>query len=93
MISLINIKEIVKGGFGTIYYVKWGDGRIDEWDIKNQQWKRFSRREMVLKFFDGIEDINDDFLNEMAIHLKTIETRSILFMELRNSQIFDDFRR
>src|SRR5690349_18999592 len=32
-----DIKEIGKGGFGTIYYAKWIDGRIKRWDIENQQ--------------------------------------------------------
>ncbi|RHZ75584.1 hypothetical protein Glove_212g208 [Diversispora epigaea] len=46
-----DIKQIAKGGYGTIYYAIV----------------------VVLKKFDGIVDItiNDDFLNEMTIYLRT----------------------
>ncbi|RHZ74580.1 hypothetical protein Glove_220g39 [Diversispora epigaea] len=63
-----DIKQIAKGGYGTIYHAKWVDGFIEDWDIENQQWKRRGEWEVVLKKFDGI-DINEDFLNEMVIHL------------------------
>ncbi|RHZ75661.1 hypothetical protein Glove_212g171 [Diversispora epigaea] len=66
-----DIKQIAKGGYGTIYYAMWVDGYIRRWDIKNQQWARHGQREVVLKKFDGIIDINDDFLNEIAIHLRS----------------------
>ncbi|RHZ69986.1 hypothetical protein Glove_276g78 [Diversispora epigaea] len=69
-----DIKEIAKGGFSTIYYAKWIDGRIVKWDIQNQQWERYGKQEVVLKKFDGIGDINKDFLNEMVIHSRTMET-------------------
>ncbi|RHZ75600.1 hypothetical protein Glove_212g160 [Diversispora epigaea] len=61
-----DIKQIAKGGYGTIYYAMWVDGNIWYWDIKNQQWKRNGQVEVVLKKFDGIVDIaiNEDFLNE-----------------------------
>ncbi|RHZ83344.1 hypothetical protein Glove_97g79 [Diversispora epigaea] len=35
-----DIKEIAKGGFGTIYYAKWVDGYIRDWIIEYQRWKR-----------------------------------------------------
>ncbi|RHZ79958.1 hypothetical protein Glove_139g362 [Diversispora epigaea] len=66
------IKEIAKGGFGTVYYAKWINGRIGEWDIKSQQWKRDGQREVALKKINGTRDIKEDFLNEMVIHLRTI---------------------
>ncbi|RHZ83340.1 hypothetical protein Glove_97g102 [Diversispora epigaea] len=65
------IKQIAKGGYGTIYYAKWVDGSIRSWNIENQQWRRYQQLEVVLKKFDGIVDISEDFLNEMAIHLRT----------------------
>ncbi|RHZ83297.1 hypothetical protein Glove_97g114 [Diversispora epigaea] len=64
------VKQIAKGGYGTIYYAKWDDGYIDSWDIKNQRWKRFGRYQVALKKFDSVVDINEDFLHEMGIHLK-----------------------
>ncbi|RHZ69612.1 hypothetical protein Glove_281g55 [Diversispora epigaea] len=66
-----DIKQIAKGGYGTIYYAKWVDGCIEQWDIENQRWKRKGQLEVILKKFDNIVDINEDFLNEMVIHLRT----------------------
>ena len=33
-----DVKQIGKGGFGTIHYARWIDGSIYEWDIENKQW-------------------------------------------------------
>ncbi|RHZ76388.1 hypothetical protein Glove_198g106 [Diversispora epigaea] len=67
-----DIKQIGKGGFGTIYYARWIDGDIEKWNFENQQWKRFGYGgfEVALKKFDNIVNLND-VLNEMEIHLKT----------------------
>ncbi|GBC18563.1 kinase-like domain-containing protein [Rhizophagus irregularis DAOM 181602=DAOM 197198] len=35
-----NVEYLTKGGFGTIYKAIWKDGCIEEWDSKNNQWKR-----------------------------------------------------
>ena len=32
---------MAKGGFGTTYKATWKDGRIDYWNSKNNQWKRY----------------------------------------------------
>ncbi|RHZ77242.1 hypothetical protein Glove_184g38 [Diversispora epigaea] len=66
-----DVKQIGKGGFGTIHYARWIDGSIDKWDIENQQWKRNRKdEEVALKKFDNFVNFND-VLNEMEIHLKT----------------------
>ncbi|RHZ77168.1 hypothetical protein Glove_184g19 [Diversispora epigaea] len=67
-----DVKQVGKGGFGTIHYARWIDGSIYEWDIKNQQWKRDRKysEEVALKKFDNFVNFND-VLNEMKIHLKT----------------------
>ncbi|RHZ78865.1 hypothetical protein Glove_155g93 [Diversispora epigaea] len=67
-----DVKQIGKGGFGTIHYATWIDGYIEKWDIENQQWKRDRKYsdEVALKKFDNFVNFND-VLNEMAIHLKT----------------------
>ncbi|RHZ87580.1 hypothetical protein Glove_33g122 [Diversispora epigaea] len=65
-----DVKLIGKGEFGTIHYAWWIDGRIKEWDIENQQWKRYGKYEVVLKKFDNFVNFND-VLNEITIHLKT----------------------
>ncbi|RHZ80068.1 hypothetical protein Glove_139g31 [Diversispora epigaea] len=65
-----DVKQIGKGGFGTIHYAKWIDGSIKEWDIENQQWKRYDNREVALKRFDNFVNFND-VINEMKIHFKT----------------------
>ncbi|RHZ85563.1 hypothetical protein Glove_64g85 [Diversispora epigaea] len=66
-----DIKQIAKGGYGTIYYATWVDGFIYDRDIENQQWRRSRNFEVVLKMFNNIIDINEDFLNEMAILSRT----------------------
>ncbi|RHZ83680.1 hypothetical protein Glove_88g25 [Diversispora epigaea] len=69
-----DVKQIGKGGFGTIHYARWIEGPIDEWDIENQQWKRrwYSNKkgEVALKKFDNFVNFID-VLNEIEIHLKT----------------------
>ncbi|RHZ75601.1 hypothetical protein Glove_212g161 [Diversispora epigaea] len=66
-----DVKQIGKGGFGTIHYARWIDGFILGWDIENQQWKRWNEGiEVALKKFDNFVNFND-VLNEMEIHLKT----------------------
>ncbi|RHZ74170.1 hypothetical protein Glove_227g140 [Diversispora epigaea] len=63
-----DVKQIGKGGFGTIHYARWIDG-----EIENQQWKRDRKysEEVALKKFDNFVNFND-VLNEMEIHLKTL---------------------
>ncbi|RHZ46134.1 hypothetical protein Glove_633g8 [Diversispora epigaea] len=63
-----DVKQIGKGGFGTIHYARWIDG-IREWDIENQHWKRWDG-EVALKKFDNFVNFNN-VLNEMEIHFKT----------------------
>ncbi|RHZ83768.1 hypothetical protein Glove_87g251 [Diversispora epigaea] len=64
-----DFKQIGKGGFGTIHYARWIDGYIGNWDIENQQWKRY-HEEVALKKFDNFVNFND-VLNEVEIHFKT----------------------
>ncbi|RHZ85119.1 hypothetical protein Glove_71g59 [Diversispora epigaea] len=65
-----DVKQIGKGGFGTIHYARWIDGYIGGRDIENQQWERYDNLEVALKKFDNFVNFND-VLNEMEIHLKT----------------------
>ncbi|RHZ87139.1 hypothetical protein Glove_40g177 [Diversispora epigaea] len=74
-----DVKQVGKGGFGTIHYARWIDGEIKKWDIKNQQWERYRKdEEVALKKFDKFVNFND-VLNEMAIHLNTNGNGSIHF--------------
>ncbi|RHZ87372.1 hypothetical protein Glove_37g183 [Diversispora epigaea] len=73
-----DVKQIGKGGFGTIHYARWIDGYIIEWDIENQQWKRCRNSKVALKKFDNFVNFND-VLNEMKIHLNTNGVGSIGF--------------
>ncbi|RHZ80432.1 hypothetical protein Glove_136g11 [Diversispora epigaea] len=65
-----DVKQIGRGGFGTIHYAMWIEGPIDKWDVENHQWKRNLPRKVALKKFDNFVNLND-VLNEMSIHLKT----------------------
>ncbi|RHZ85142.1 hypothetical protein Glove_71g84 [Diversispora epigaea] len=62
------VKQIGKGGFGTIHYAGWIGGYIREWDIENQRWDR-GYSEVALKKFDNFVNFNN-VLNEMEIHFK-----------------------
>ncbi|RHZ85128.1 hypothetical protein Glove_71g187 [Diversispora epigaea] len=78
-----DVKQIGKGGFGTIHYARWIDGVIDKWDVENQQWERYNKGiEVALKKFDNFVNFND-VLNEMEIHFKaytgSIDITSIRF--------------
>ncbi|RHZ69978.1 hypothetical protein Glove_276g21 [Diversispora epigaea] len=72
-----DVKQIGKGGFGTIHYARRVDEYIRKWDIENQQWERQKNWkgekvevDVALKKFDNFINFND-VLNEMEIHLKT----------------------
>ncbi|RHZ76127.1 hypothetical protein Glove_203g60 [Diversispora epigaea] len=39
--------------------------------ILNKQWEIYGQREVVLKRFDDFANLNEEFLNEMSIHLKS----------------------
>ncbi|RHZ85077.1 hypothetical protein Glove_71g115 [Diversispora epigaea] len=71
-----DVKQIGRGGFGTINYARWIGGPINKWDIKNQQWKRYYDFEVALKKFDNFVNFND-VLNEMEIHLKAYSRSGI----------------
>ena len=60
------VKQIGRGGFGTIHYARWIDGFIKNWDIENQQWKRYEEEEVALKKFNNFVNFNDA-LNEVNI--------------------------
>ncbi|RHZ50324.1 hypothetical protein Glove_501g7 [Diversispora epigaea] len=72
---LEDIKEIARGGFGTIYKATWIDGSITRWDVENQQWSRDGQRNVALKKFDNnFASLNEEFLNEIVIHLKAMSS-------------------
>ena len=64
-----DITYIAKGGFGKIYSADWPEGYILNWDIGNQNWKRYSNERVALKSLDNSSDISADFLNEVITNL------------------------
>ncbi|RHZ80192.1 hypothetical protein Glove_139g279 [Diversispora epigaea] len=85
-----DVKQIGKGGFGTIHYARWIDGNIGNWDIENQQWKRYNKdKEVALKKFDNFVNFND-VLNEMEIHFKTYTGSKYNFTSIRFYGITQD---
>ncbi|RHZ67407.1 hypothetical protein Glove_301g20 [Diversispora epigaea] len=67
-----DIKEIAKGGFGIIYKATWIDGPIWRWNVKNLQWNRDGQDDVALKKFNNnFANLNEGFINEIEIHLKT----------------------
>ncbi|RGB27290.1 kinase-like domain-containing protein [Rhizophagus diaphanus] len=64
-----DITYITKGGFGKIYSANWPEGYINSWNIKNQKWKRYSRK-VALKSLDNSSCLSAEFLNEIKSHLQ-----------------------
>ena len=61
-----DIEYIAKGGFGKVYRANWIDGRIWNWDIKNQNWERaFSHEFVALKSLNNSKNVTLEFLNEV----------------------------
>jgi hypothetical protein len=63
-----NIKYIAKGGFSTVYKANWIDGCIDEWDNKNENWKRKDQgMTVVLKSLNNSKNVTLKFMNEVNL--------------------------
>ena len=62
-----NIEYLAEGGFGTVYKAIWKDGLIEEWDSKNNQWKRDHRKNfpVALKCLHNSQNITVEFLKEV----------------------------
>ena len=61
-----NIKYIAKGGFGKVYRANWIDGHIENWDNKNQNWKRiYSNMFVALKSLNNSKNVTLEFINEV----------------------------
>ncbi|RGB24148.1 kinase-like domain-containing protein [Rhizophagus diaphanus] len=66
-----DIKYIAKGGFSKVYKANWIDGHIDEWDNKNQNWKRKDQgMTVVLKSLNNSKNVTLKFMNEFSLHYK-----------------------
>jgi hypothetical protein len=59
--QFINIKEIDKGGFATIYSATWKDGPLS---YDNYEYTRV-RKQVVLKQLYNSQNITIEFLNEV----------------------------
>ncbi|RHZ82558.1 hypothetical protein Glove_109g35 [Diversispora epigaea] len=62
-----------------IHLAEWFDGYIRVWNVENQQWKRYGQQKVALKKFGDFANLDEEFLNEMIIHLKTKNNGSIQF--------------
>ena len=66
-----NIEYLAKGGFGTTFKAIWKDGPIEEWDSKNNQWKReklykhHPNYPVALKCLHNSQNIVAEFLSEV----------------------------
>ena len=61
-----DIEYIAKGGFGKVYRAIWIDGYIQNWDNKNQNWKRYnSNMSVALKSLNNSKNVTLEFLNEV----------------------------
>ena len=62
--QFINIKEIGKGGFATIYSAIWKDG-ILKYNSDKKEHERIPNKEVALKCLDDSQNISSEFLNEV----------------------------
>ena len=63
--KLKHIKYIAKGEFGSVYSAFWLDGKIDKWNINNQQWDRLGYQRVALKILNNSSNSISDFLKEL----------------------------
>jgi hypothetical protein len=61
-----DIKHVKENSSSKLYRAIWIDGRIDEWDNKNQNWERSVPYLVVaLKSLNNSKNITLEFLNEV----------------------------
>ncbi|PKC56235.1 hypothetical protein RhiirA1_474292, partial [Rhizophagus irregularis] len=67
--NLQNIKYLTEGGCSEIYTAEWINGSYDEWDSKEQQFKRLGEAELVqnvvLKRLENVENANQSWFEEV----------------------------
>ena len=81
---LTNVKYLDKGGFSTVYKAIWLDGRIEEWDYENSQWKRYTYEIDI----DSDEDDNNiSKIKGYPVVLKSLDNSSNLNDEFLNEVI------
>ena len=65
-----NVEYLAEGGFGTVFKAFWKEGRISEWDSKNNQWKRLNYNgeglQVALKCLHNSQNIKTEFLREVS---------------------------
>ena len=64
--NLQKVKYLTEGGFSEIYTAVWIDGRYDEWDIKEQELKRFGGQSVILKKLENVENANQNWFEEVC---------------------------
>src|SRR5438128_930364 len=60
------MKEIGKGGYGTVFRAETKLGRIAKWNHENNQWSRYGNSYVALKTIGHCESLSKDFLNEVT---------------------------
>ncbi|RHZ65284.1 hypothetical protein Glove_318g59 [Diversispora epigaea] len=58
-----DVKQIGRGGYGTVHYARWIDGPIYK---RDERWIRNGDSDVVLKEFDNFVNLND-VLNEIVV--------------------------
>ena len=61
--QFLDIKEIDKYDFSTVYSAKWEDGLL-YWDENNKYIRELEDKEIALKYLHNLQNI-DEFLNEV----------------------------
>jgi hypothetical protein len=85
-----DIKYIAEGEFGKVYRANWIDGPIDEWEGKNQNWKRDQNKSVTLESLNHSKNITLEFMNEVLL-IYNFENLKILIFT--NRIIFIDYNK
>src|SRR6266536_3049772 len=64
--NLQNVKYLTQGGFSEIYTAVRIDGCYHEWNIKEQQLKRFGDQNVILKKLENVENANQNWFEEVC---------------------------
>ena len=62
--QFIDIKEIGRGGFATVYSAIWKDGPL-EYNKGIKKYTRSSYKKVALKYLHNSKNISNEFLNEV----------------------------
>ncbi|CAG8685337.1 7988_t:CDS:2, partial [Acaulospora colombiana] len=94
--SLLDVKQIGKGGFGLVYSAKWVDGPRSKWCSETKTWARYPGVDVALKcLVEGKpnKELFEEILSHLAVNKGVLGRNNTLriYGLTRNPQIPDKF--